>query len=158
MTKNIFRIGTILVLGLAALQTTLSAQDTYTIAGVWALNVNVTNCAGTTIRTVHSLQIFSRDGSFSETANTFLRGSSVGVWSPAGNQSYKANYWFYRYQPTGAFASTAQAVNAIQLSPDGNHFTASGTIQDFDANNVLLSTGCVTQAATRLAAPGMVPE
>jgi len=158
MTKSIFRIGTILVLGLAALQTTVLAQDTNTIVGVWALNVNVTDCHGTFIRAVNSLQIFSRDGTFSETANTFLRGSSVGVWSPAGNQSYSAHYWFYRYQPTGAFASTAQAVNAIQLSPDGNHFTASGTIQDFNASNGLISTGCAMQSATRLAAPGMVPE
>jgi len=39
------------------------------------------------------------------------------------------------------------------LSPDGNQYSSSGTVQDFDATNTLISTGCVTHSATRLAAP-----
>ncbi len=160
MTKTIFRICTILALGLAASQTTLWAQDTHTLAGVWDVKVTVVNCqTGAVIRTVHSLQMFSRDGSFTETANTFLRGSSVGAWNYAdtGDQMYGARFWFFRYKPDGTFASIAEAIDAIALSPDGGQFNASGTIQDFDANNVLISTGCFTHTAKRLSAPGLVP-
>ena len=158
MTK-VFRICTILALGLAAWQTTLSAQDTHTIKGTWAVNVNVTNCqTGAVIRTVHSLQLYSRDGSLNETANTFLRGSSVGVWTQTGDHMYSDTFWFFRYKPDGTFASTAQAADAIVLSDDGNTYTSTGTVQDFDANNVLLSTGCVTHTATRLSGPGLVPQ
>ena len=121
--------------------------------------LNVTNCqTGALIRTVHSLQLFSRDGSFSETANTFLRGSSEGVWNQTGDHMYSAVYWFFRYKPDGTFASTAQAVDAIQLSDDGGTFSASGTVQDFDVNNMLISTGCFTHTAKRLSGPGLVPQ
>jgi hypothetical protein len=155
MTKSIFRICAILALGFAASQTALWAQDTSTIQGVWDVSVTVTNCqTGAIIRTVRSVQGFQRDGSFSETANTFLRGSSIGSWTHAGDPMYSAKYWFFRYKPDGTFASIAQATDAVQLSPNGNHFTAAATIQDFDANNVLLSTGCFVHSAKRLSGPG----
>jgi hypothetical protein len=158
MTKSIFRICTILALSFAAWQTSLSAQDEHTIKGTWAVAVTVVNCqTGAPIRTVHSLQLFSRDGSFSETANTFLRGSSVGVWDQAADHTYKALYWFFRYNADGSFASTAQAIDSINMSDDGTTFTASGTIQDFNANNQPISIGCFTHAATRLSGPGLVP-
>ena len=149
--KSIFRIGTILALGVAALQTTLLAQDNHTMTGVWALDVTVVNCTDSTpIRVVHSLQLFVADGSLSETANIASRGSSVGTWSREGGRMYSSNYWFYRYTATGTFASQAEGLNAIELSRDGNHFTATGTVQDRDATGVLLSTGCVSQVATRI--------
>jgi hypothetical protein len=154
-TKMIFRICSILALAVAASQTARSAQDTHTLAGVWEVTVTVTNCqTGALIRTVHSLQNFSPDGTFAETANTFMRGSSVGVWnrSDAGPGKYSATYFFYRYLPTGAFASTAQAIDMVSLNSDGSEFTASGTIQDFDVNNALLSTGCFVHSAVRLSA------
>jgi hypothetical protein len=59
-------------------------------------------------------------------------------------------YFFFRYNPDGSFASIAKAVNAITVSPDGSEFSVTATIQDYDANNSLLSTGCVTQTAKRL--------
>ena len=149
--KSIFRIGMILALGVAALQTTLSAQDDHTMTGVWALDVTVVKCTdGTPIRVVHSLQLFVADGSLSEVANISSRGSSVGTWSKEGGRMYSSNYWFYRYTPTGTFASRAEGLNAVELSKDGNHFTSKGTIQDRDATGALLSTGCVSQAGTRI--------
>ena len=105
------------------------------------------------VRTVRSLQMFNHDGSFTETANTFLRGSSVGSWAHAGGRTFGANYWFFRYKPDGTFASIAKALDMIELSQDGSQFSASGTIQDFDANNSPISIGCFTHSATRLTAP-----
>jgi hypothetical protein len=158
MTKSIFRICSILALGFATSQTNLSAQDTNSIRGVWDVSVTVTNCqTGALIRTVRSVQLFSRDGSFSETASTFLRGSSEGIWNRAGDRMYSASFWFFRYKPDGTFASIAKGTDAVVLSQDGNEFNSAGTVQDFDANNVLLSTGCVTHSAKRLSGPGLVP-
>ena len=149
--KSIFRIGMIVALGVAALQTTLSAQDDHTIVGVWALDVTVVSCIdGSPIRIVHSLQLFSADGSLSETAGIASRGSSVGTWSKEGGRMYSSNYWFYRYTPTGTFASRAEGLNAVELSKDGNHFTSKGTVQDRDGTGALLSTGCVSQVGTRI--------
>jgi hypothetical protein len=121
------------------------------IAGVWDVVVTVVNCqTGALIRNVRSVQQFQPDGSFSETTSIGTRGSSVGYWYRQEGQIYGANYFFFRYNADGSFASLAKAVNAITLSPDGNLFTVTATIQDYDANNALISTGCVTQTAKRL--------
>ena len=150
MTTTLFRIGA-MALGLLAAQGILPAEDNHGVEGVWDVKVTVTNCqTGALIRTVESLQMFSHDGTVNETANTFLRGSSVGVWSHAGADKYQVKCWFFRYKPDGTFASRAQALDNIILSDDGKTFSASGNIQDFDASGALLSTGCFIHAATRL--------
>jgi hypothetical protein len=121
------------------------------IAGAWDVAVTVVNCqTGALIRNVRSVQMYLSDGAFSETTNTGTRGPSIGYWYRQQGQIYGANYFFFRYNPDGSFASFAKAVNTITLSPDGNQFSVTATIQDYDANNTLLTTGCVTQAAKRL--------
>jgi len=154
MTTHIFRNGAVLALILAASPAILPAQDTHNVVGVWYVSVTVKDCTnGNVIRTVRSLQMFNRDGSMQETANTFLRGISVGAWNRTGNRTFEATYWFFRYKADGTFASFAKASDSIELKGDGGTLTSSGTIQDFDANNNLTSTGCFTHAATRLASP-----
>jgi hypothetical protein len=153
MTKSIFRTCAILALALMGSQTIALAQNSHSLEGTWDVSVTVTNCqTGAVIRTVRSLQMFSHDGSFTETANTFLRGSSLGTWARTGGQTFNATYWFFRYTPAGGFASIAKALDAVTLNEDGNHFSASGTIQDFDANNNLISIGCFLHSAKRLSA------
>ena len=151
MTKNIFRMGTILALSLAASQTFLSAQDTSSVEGVWNVTVTVTDCQGTTIRTVNSLQLFHRDGSLIETSNLSSRGISEGTWKRAGDRTYDASYWFFRYPPPiGQFASFAVLKDTITLA-DEDHFTSSGTVEDFKADGTT-TTSCFTHTATRLSA------
>jgi hypothetical protein len=121
------------------------------IVGVWDVAVTVVNCqTGALIRNVHSVQMYQPDGAFSETTNSGLRGSSIGYWYRQEGQIYGAAYFFFRYNADGTFASFAKAANTVTLSPDGAQFSVTATIQDYDANNILLSTGCVTQTAKRL--------
>ena len=121
------------------------------IVGVWDVAVTVVNCqTGAVIRNVHAVQMYQTDGTFSETTNTASRGSSVGYWFRQENLIYGANYFFFRYNPDGTFASFAKAVNTITLSPDGSGFKVTATIQDYDASKNLITTGCVTQTAQRL--------
>ena len=121
------------------------------ILGVWDVAVTVVNCqTGALIRNVRSVQMYQPDGTFSETTSTGTRGSSVGYWFRQEQLTYGASYFFFRYNPDGTFASFARAANAIKLSSDGTQFTVTATIQDYDASNNLLSTGCVTQTAKRL--------
>ena len=121
------------------------------IVGVWDVAVTVVNCqTGALIRNVRSVQMYQPDGAFSETTNTGTRGPSIGYWYRQEGQIYGANYFFYRYNADGSFASFARAVNTITLNTDGSQFSVTATIQDYDANNNLLSTGCVMQTAKRL--------
>lgn len=160
MTKMMFRIAT-LILALATTQTILHAQERESMGmdpmlGTWDVHVTVVDCNdGHLIRTVRALQLFSRDGSFSETASTYLRGSSVGTWSHGDHRgAYVASYWFFRYNTDGTPHSIAEGLNSMTLGEDGKSFTAKGTITDSDLAGNLISVGCVTHAATRLSGPG----
>ena len=122
-----------------------------TIVGIWDVAVTVLNCqTGAVLRNVHSVQMYQPDGAFSETTGLGTRGSSIGYWFLEEGQNYGARYYFFRYNSDGTFASIAKAANTITLSTDGSQFSVTATIQDYDANNNLLSTGCVTQTAKRL--------
>jgi hypothetical protein len=150
MKTTVFRICSILAIGLAGTLQTLQAQQ-HTLEGVWAVSVSVTNCdTGQIIRTVQSLQAYHHDGTVNETANTALRGPSEGVWRAAGGGTYKDSFYFYRYTSTGTFASLAHGTDTITLGSEPGHYTSVGKVQDFDANGNLISTGCVIHTAYRL--------
>ena len=149
MKTSMFRICTILAIGLVASLQTMQAQQ-HTLEGVWNVSVSVTDCnTGAIIRTVHSLQAYHHDGTVAETANTASRGMSLGVWGVAGGQTYVDSFYFYRYTSTGTFASLAHATDTITLT-DAGHYTSVGKVLDFDANGNLLTTGCVVHTAFRM--------
>jgi len=153
MKTNLFRILALSAIAAAAssAQQVERGLEGRPIVGVWDVAVTVVSCqTGALIRNVHSVQMFQQDGAFSETTNSGRRGSSIGYWYRQDGQTYGAAYFFFRYNPDGTFASFAKAANTITLSPDGNQFTVTATIQDYDVNDILISTGCVTQTAKRL--------
>jgi uncharacterized lipoprotein NlpE involved in copper resistance len=153
MKKTMLSVFAAVAIALTGSQSLLLAQGNHNMEGTWDVAVTVVDCqSGAAIRTVRSLQMYSLDGSFSETANTFLRGSSVGKWDHAHTNVYTATYNFFRYNADGSFKSIADALNKVELSGDGSHFTATGTITDYDATGNQISLGCVTQAARRLTA------
>lgn len=77
-------------------------------------------------------------GALTETAVNILRTPSVGAWTHDHDQVYSATFWFFRYNNDGTFASVAK------------QFTSTGTTEDLDANNVLISKVCAVETATRL--------
>ena len=121
------------------------------IVGAWNVTVAVVDCqSGALIRNVHSVQLYQSDGTVSETSSLGNRGSSLGYWLREKGLQFSANYVFFRYHADGTFASMAKAVNTVRLSPDGSQYTVTGTVKDYDANDKLISTGCVTHTAKRL--------
>jgi hypothetical protein len=160
MKKRILRTPAILALALASTQLIVSAQDAVgaedsrrhvpNIKGVWAVNVTIRDCQrGDVIRSLRALNLFIRDGSFTETAVNVLRTPSVGTWRHVEGQTFSSTFTFFRYKPDGTFASRAKVTRTIELSEDSSEFTTTDTVEDFDANNVLISTTCATEAATR---------
>jgi hypothetical protein len=151
MTKMMLRVLAAIAIAFTGSQTMLQAQGNHGPAGTWDLNVTVVNCqSGAIIRTVNSLQMFSHDGSLTETANTATRGGSVGKWTHVEGNMYITQFWFFRYNPDGTFKSMAEGLNKVELSGDGTHFNASGIVTDYDATGNVISVGCVTHAARRL--------
>ena len=160
MRKRILRTSAIVALALAATQITVSAQETADaehgpkekpgIEGVWIVNVSIRDCRrGDVIRNVRALNLFIHDGSLTETAVNVLRTPSVGSWRHFEGKTYTSKFTFFRYNPDGTFASRAKVTRTIELIEDHSEFTSTGTVEDFDANNVLISTACATETATR---------
>jgi hypothetical protein len=160
MKKRVLRSSAIAALVLAAAQTVVSAQETADteharkerarIEGVWTINVTIHDCqTGDVIRSLRALNLFIHDGSLTETAVNVLRTPSVGIWRHLERRTFSSIFTFFRYNPDGTFASRAKVTRAIELSEDSSEFTSTDTVEDFDANNVLISTTCATEAATR---------
>lgn len=155
MTRKMVRAFVAIAMILFGFQALLLAQGKHNLEGTWDVSVTVVNCqSGALIRTVRALQMFSEDGSFTETASTYLRGSSLGRWDHVDGNVNTSTYWFFRYNADGTFKSIAEGLNKEELSGDGSHFTATGTITDYDANGNVISVGCVTHAARRLTSLG----
>lgn len=143
-------ICTILALGLAETMATTAAQQSTHLQGVWNVNVAVTNCeTGELIRNVRALNLFMRDGSLTETASNIYRGPSVGTWRHVQDGTYTSMFEFFRFNQDGTFASTSRVNRTIELSADGTQFTSTGTVEDFNAQNVRVSVACATEIAAR---------
>lgn len=128
------------------------AEDSPKIEGVWDVAVAIQSCGPNpvTIRNVQAMNLFMGDGSLTEMAVNIFRTPSMGRWRHAEDRTYTATFRFFRYTGQFTFASTAKVTRTITLSPDGNSFTSTGTVEDFDANNKLISSSCAVETATRL--------
>jgi len=121
------------------------------IEGVWDVRVTIRQCdTGAFIRNVRAMNMFIHGGTLTETAPNLLRGSSLGTWGPVGAHDYTAVFRFFRFNPDGSFAGTTKVTRNIELSRDANEFTATGSFENFDANDNLISSGCATETASRL--------
>jgi len=150
MAKRIIRFCATLALALAATQTIVSAEEASGMEGVWNVSVTIRQCQnGVVLRSLRSLNLFVHDGSLTETAANILRSPSVGNWKHVHGHTYSATFRFFRYNPDGSFASTAKVTRMIELFQDDSHFTSTGTVEDFNADDVLISTSCATETATR---------
>jgi hypothetical protein len=141
----------IALLALTATQPMASTHEARHLEGVWKVSVTIRDCVtGDTIRTPRALNLFMHDGSVIETADNPLRSPSVGQWRHLQGNSYTSTFWFFRRNPNGTFASTTKVTRTIDLSDDGNHFVSTGTVEDFNADGVMISSACSTETAERL--------
>lgn len=146
MLKRILSTSAVLAITVVGSQVKASAQS---LAGVWDVSVTVVNCeTGAPVRTVNSIQSFTRDNGVTETANTTLRGPSLGTWTHLGGADYVADYWFFRFSPTGVYTELAKIHDQITLAADGRSFTSIGTVSDFSPEGAPIDVNCFTHAAT----------
>jgi hypothetical protein len=130
----------------------VSAEDErHGIEGLWDVTATVRDCqTGAVIRQVRGITMFIQDGSMTQIAANLLRSSAEGTWRHTEADNFTESFWFFRYNPDGSVASTANVTHTIELSRDGTQFTSSGVVRDFGANKNLISTACATETATRL--------
>jgi hypothetical protein len=140
----------IVVLGLLGSRVFAADQHPRHLNGAWNVSVTIRNCeTGEVIRRLRALNLFVHDGSMTETSSNIMRGPSVGTWRFVQDDTYTSMFEFFRFNPDGTFASTARVIRTIELSEDGTRFTSTGTVEDFNAQDVRVSVGCATETAAR---------
>lgn len=128
-------------------------NDAGKIVGVWNAHVTVRNCqTGAAIQNFRSLLTFAAGGTMQETtAGTApnLRTPGHGIWRHLGENRFSNAFKFFRFNHDGTYAGWQKISQQIDLSADGKQFTATASIEIYDADDKLAQTGCATATATR---------
>jgi hypothetical protein len=144
------------------LTVTIEALASERLEGVWDVQVTIlSTCSpsGIPVNEVPSMITFTRDGKVIETAGTplvgpvpVLRGSpGLGTWQRRGGRHSTATFTFFRINvPANTFAGTQTITEDIELSRDGNEFTATGTSEIRDASGNVILTGCNSLTGNRI--------
>ena len=140
MKSRIFRYCTILVLGLAAIQTAAYAEGP-DLEGIWFAVVQPITCDTHVVipnaPSFRGLLMFGHDGSLTNEAAfpgpSVLRSSGVGTWQHTQAQMYTAAFWFFRYNGDGTFMSMRRVTSKITVN--GDQWTSIDMFQDFDASD-----------------------
>jgi hypothetical protein len=121
------------------------------MVGTWDIRITLRDCqTGGPIKTSRAMNTFGCGGTLIETGahdkpNLCVLGQ--GTWRHTGGQNYRALLRFLRFNQDGTFAETQKVTRRIELSDDGKTFTATATVEVFDADDCLLRTGCATETA-----------
>ena len=136
-------------------QTERSQQN---IVGVWRTVVTSRNCeTGLPVApTFRGLITFNQDGTMSESSVAFgqtpaLRSLSHGVWKEQrrGRRNYSFTYIHNRYDASGVFIGTRKITGTLDLGTIGDGFTTNSLVEAFNADDILIGTGCSTAVGTR---------
>lgn len=123
------------------------------LEGSWNHQVTRLNCqTGTILGTFPAMFTFARGGTFWEAgSNTSpaLRSPSHGVWSYQSSRQFTTAFQFFRFNADGTPAGRQVVRQQIELSHDGNSYTATATSQILDVNGNVLATNCSAGTATR---------
>lgn len=123
------------------------------LEGLWNHTGTRRNCAtGEAIVTFSAMFTFARGGTLQEFGTQgppAMRGPGHGVWSYQSRRQYTTGFQFFRFNADGTYAGKQIVRQQIQLSRDGNSYTASATAQVFDVNGNVIANNCATGTATR---------
>jgi len=127
-------------------------QEQQGIEGVWDVRITFVRCdTGAAIGTGPRAMIMYIDGGGLTSVSTNSRQSaSVGTWHHLRERSYTAVDRIFLFNADGSFRGSEAITRDIELSRDGDEYTATATSEAFEPADNLISTGCSTSTATRL--------
>jgi hypothetical protein len=156
MTRSTTALGAIVVVVLVAGATSgaTSASSTRALSGNqlsggWQATVNLPPPLGPLL----SLQVFDEGGGFTESSNEPPATRSVlyGSWERIKGRLYAATGIHFRFDPaTAAYLGTRKVDRTIELSQDGQSFSAVARATTYDANGNVLGVGTATSTGVRI--------
>jgi hypothetical protein len=123
------------------------------LEGSWNHQGMRLNCStGAVLGTFQAMFTFNRGGTFWESGTQIspaLRSPSHGVWSYESRGLYSTAFQFFRFNADGTLAGRQIVRQRIQLSNDGNSYTATATAQVLDVNGNVIQNNCAAGSGTR---------
>jgi hypothetical protein len=138
--------------GLTAKAQSANAESSNGLEGTWHVQVTVSDCHGTVLRTFPALFAFAKGGTVTNTtAGQFpaLFTTGFGVWQHTTDHSYSAVSEAFVFSPAGAWIQTHRLTRSIELDKDADEFTDTIKLEIFDTSGNLIVTGCGASVATR---------
>ena len=127
--------------------------NTRKLEGSWNHQGMRLNCqTGAVIGTFSALFTFTRGGTFWESGTQIspaLRSPSHGVWSYESRRRYTTAFQFFRFNADGTLAGRQIVRQEVELSHDGNSYTATATAQVLDVNGNVIANNCAAGTGTR---------
>jgi hypothetical protein len=131
-------------------------QNPHSFTGTWIVQTQITNCAGVTTENFSKFLSIDAGGTAQEMSNSLppsQRTTGFGVWEHLDHTNFVYALRFFRFTPTGIFASAVQAKWSVVLADDGQSYTAEGAIQVTSPNGTVLANLCGTETGTRMVIP-----
>ena len=124
------------------------------IEGTWRVQVTLRNCQnGDPIRTFPAMLTFASGGTLTGTSTVLppaSRGGDFGIWQFNGGRGYSAVSEAFLFN-SGVWSQTQRITQAITLSQDADILSSEAHTEFFDTSGNLVSSGCATAVATRMA-------
>jgi len=118
---------------------------------VWEAQVTLRNCqSGEAVGTLRGMTTFLRGGALVGTNANPNPPISFGKWQYLGGRRYSSVERFFRYNPDGSFAGVQRITRNFTLSRGGDRLTGTVSVEIFDANDILIATGCATETTRRV--------
>jgi len=115
-----------------------SSSEGRRLDGTWMVTVTRIGPPPGVPATFESFMSYARGGVMIETSSTSAaarRSPALGQWERIGNDLFATSMWFFRSDPaTGANLGTQEVDRTVQLSADGDSFTAVAVAQQFDVD------------------------
>jgi hypothetical protein len=123
------------------------------LEGSWDHVTTRRNCqTGAVLGTFQAMFTFSQGGTFWEAGTNVapsLRSVSHGVWERDSPGVYTTAFQFFRFNADGSFAGRQIVRQHIEVSDDGETYTASAIAEVLDAAGNVTATNCATGIGTR---------
>ena len=122
------------------------------LQGTWDMQITLTDCRGHVLRSFPSLVIFMAGHTMMESnAGTpqALKTPGEGVWRHTTDNNYVFRFKSFSFNTQNVFTGWTIIQADVSLDSTGDAYTSSASIEFYDANGVLLGTGCAESAGTR---------
>jgi len=122
------------------------------LEGTWEMQLSRTDCAGHVIGTAQSVAIFMAGGTMMESQAPRPQAQKTpgeGVWGHTTDSNYAFRFKYFTFDAQNVFTGWTIISGELTVDGTGDTNTGSASIEVYDPNGNLVTTGCAEVTGTR---------